>query len=159
MLSPVKSIINSYVFGFGDIQIPCSLVRLYAHISGTLHVILPAQRINSRTNFTDIASHHCNVCNECYGLGTLPVLRYTESMKLHCTRCSAIFYCSSSLQLPVNATFPFKLIYIQRKKMTPEFIPSLRPLSDKVFICKTFTEKIESKHIQYSYICSRIDLQ
>src|SRR5437763_14887522 len=57
-----------------DMAIAGQFVRERAHVAGSLHVVLAAQRVHADTGPADIASRHCEVGDRDHGGRTLAVL-------------------------------------------------------------------------------------
>ncbi len=66
--------------GVGDMPVTRQLVREGAHVAGTLHVVLPAQRVDPHTFTTDVAGGHGQVGDAHHGGTALAVLGDTQAV-------------------------------------------------------------------------------
>jgi hypothetical protein len=66
-------------------------MRLAAHVSGALHVVLSAQRVHADAGTSDVAGHHGEIGDEHDRLRALLVLGDAEAVEGHRSLAAGVF--------------------------------------------------------------------
>ena len=144
----VEFLVAAVHLGIVDLEVTGTLVRLAAHVSGALNVVLSAQGQHPDARTSDVAGHHGDVGEGHDGLRSVTVLGDAEPMEGHRVVGLAVFDRGGADLFTGHAVDGLELVEVQRTKALFKLFPVLAAFRDEVAVEEVPVEKVVGEHVE-----------
>ena len=134
-------------------------MRLAAHVGGTLHIVLPAQRIHTNAGAADVAGHHGQIGDEHDGLCALLMLSHAETVEAHGSPAAGVFDGGGADEFAINASDFFQGINVEFAQAGFEFGPVFTAFFNEVLLHQPGVENETREHVQQRHIGAGTELE